>query len=217
MVKIAFFNNKGGVGKSTAAINVAYAMSCLGKRVLVIDCDSQMNTFRFFADEPEYSYSGDTRYEAIDVELLRDKRIYYSSELDTGVDYELWDMPPALDEAAKNALSLCDYVFVPIELGTFAIQGIAKVTEAIAETGAKFGGCFVNKFDRDNPADRKLDEFLRNELGNNALKARIPYSRVIKNSISFRQTAFEYAGKSKAAKTYAELTREILEICVEER
>jgi chromosome partitioning protein len=48
MMRIAFFNNKGGVGKSTAVINVAHRLSKLGKQVLVCDCDDQRNTFEFF-------------------------------------------------------------------------------------------------------------------------------------------------------------------------
>ena len=40
---IAFLNYKGGVGKSTSTVNVAKALHDLGKRVLVIDADSQGN------------------------------------------------------------------------------------------------------------------------------------------------------------------------------
>ena len=49
---ICFANNKGGSGKSTTCANVGYAMSTLGKKVLLIDADMQMNlTLYFFDDE----------------------------------------------------------------------------------------------------------------------------------------------------------------------
>ena len=49
---ICFANNKGGSGKSTTCANVGYSLCTLGKKVLLIDGDMQMNlTLSFFDDE----------------------------------------------------------------------------------------------------------------------------------------------------------------------
>ncbi|MFM2063264.1 MAG: hypothetical protein RLZZ507_2934 [Cyanobacteriota bacterium] len=44
MKTIAIYHNKGGVGKTTVAVNLAAALSSKGKRVLLIDLDSQANS-----------------------------------------------------------------------------------------------------------------------------------------------------------------------------
>ena len=48
MKTIAFYNNKGGVGKTTLAANVGYNLSTMGYRVLLVDCDPQGNLSSFF-------------------------------------------------------------------------------------------------------------------------------------------------------------------------
>lgn len=51
MKTLAFFNNKGGVGKTTLAYHIAWMLSDLGRRVLVVDLDPQANMTSMFLTE----------------------------------------------------------------------------------------------------------------------------------------------------------------------
>lgn len=49
---IAFFNHKGGVGKTTMLFNIAVALGRLDKRVLLVDFDAQANLTAIALDDP---------------------------------------------------------------------------------------------------------------------------------------------------------------------
>lgn len=65
---ICFANNKGGSGKSTTCSNVGYALSAMGKKVLLVDGDMQMNlTLSFFSEEDALDFASGEKnlYQAV--------------------------------------------------------------------------------------------------------------------------------------------------------
>ena len=100
---ICFANNKGGSGKSTTCANVGYGLTQLGKKVLLIDGDMQLNlSLSFFNEDTvlEYAQSMDNLYYA--VKNQKDLKSYIvntpyenldmipSSTLMSSIEYELF-------------------------------------------------------------------------------------------------------------------------------
>ena len=62
MQVVTIGNLKGGVGKTTSVVNLAYSLSEMGKKVLVIDADPQNNTTSFFG---KVNRNGKTLYDVL--------------------------------------------------------------------------------------------------------------------------------------------------------
>lgn len=100
---IAFANNKGGSGKTTTCANVGYSLSTLGKRVLLVDGDMQMNlSLSFFSEDEVLGFAAGEKnlYTAVKKEeSLTDYVVHTSYEnldlipsstLMSGIEYELF-------------------------------------------------------------------------------------------------------------------------------
>ncbi|SEL62093.1 Cellulose biosynthesis protein BcsQ [Chitinophaga rupis] len=70
MKSIVFFNNKGGVGKTTFTFHLGYALERAGNKVLFVDLDPQCNLTAHICDEETidkaWSEKGDSVYKAVE-------------------------------------------------------------------------------------------------------------------------------------------------------
>ena len=57
MKKIAVINQKGGVGKSTIAVNLSYELAVMGKKSLLIDLDPQAHSCEIYKPSGEIKYT----------------------------------------------------------------------------------------------------------------------------------------------------------------
>ena len=85
MTTLALYSNKGGVGKTTAAVNLSYLAARSGAKTLICDLDPQSSTTYYFRVKPKLDY-GAKRY------LKGGQHIADSIK---GTDYENLDLLPA--------------------------------------------------------------------------------------------------------------------------
>lgn len=128
---ICFANNKGGSGKSTTCANVGYGLTQLGKKVLLIDGDMQLNlSLSFFSDDEvlQMAQSEDNLYYAI--KNQKDLKNYIvhtpyenldmipSSTLMSSVEYELftkWQREFILKKCLTGIVASEEYHYVLID------------------------------------------------------------------------------------------------------
>jgi chromosome partitioning protein len=156
---ISLLNHKGGVGKTTSAINIGAGLVELGKRVLLLDLDPQANltislgvprqkTTIYECMRGEGELSPYTHRPGLDViissldlsgaemELINEAgREYILRELLSHVeddyDFVLIDCPPSLGLLTLNALTSSRYVLIPLQTEFLAVQGLAKIKQVI--------------------------------------------------------------------------------------
>ena len=128
---IAFANNKGGSGKSTTCSNVGYGIASLGKRVLLIDGDMQMNlTLSFFSEDDalEIARGQKNLYQALRNEadltpyIIPTKYtgldIVPSSTLMSSIEYELfakWNREGILTRSLEKIIESENYDYILID------------------------------------------------------------------------------------------------------
>lgn len=194
--KIAIFNNKGGVAKTTSTINLAYSMQELGKRVLVVDCDSQKNCFKFFLTDQSTELILPTAYTNISLTTW-EKYSQLPTEPEV-FDYIIFDMPPHIEDKIRDILKHSDVIYVPIMLGNFEIAGLREVTDEINTLGVKLGGIFVTMYMPQD--DAELLEQVRDALEDRLMNTIIPFSKTVRKSLNEDLPIGEYF-KGRVPKT----------------
>lgn len=154
---IAVANQKGGIGKTTTAVNIAFDLAEMGKKVLLIDTDGQCNStdtcrakvdgtatlydLLFEQEKPEECIQ---HMEKLDIiasdKLLKNPETKFPDDatrlftmrdacedIREQYDFIIIDTPPTLGCMLSNALTFADEVVIPVTCDRYGMEGISDL------------------------------------------------------------------------------------------
>ncbi len=154
---ISVANQKGGVGKTTTAINVAAGVAKSGRSALVVDVDPQCNATSGLGVEPAarhplvagrtllgevvetsqpglFVLPGSQSLAVADALSASNRQRASSLRQQLGgelgrFDYVLIDCPPSLGQLTRAALAASGEIYIPIQCEYFAMEGLSQIVE----------------------------------------------------------------------------------------
>lgn len=123
MKVIAFLNGKGGVGKTTLAINVAWCLSRLGFNVAVIDTDAQGSVVNWANESCPFTiYQAATDREVYNIKKITSRYKY---------DYVIIDGAAQISAISAAAVMVSDVVLIPVSASPLDFAASGAILDVI--------------------------------------------------------------------------------------
>jgi len=225
---LTLVNQKGGVGKTTTAINLGAYLGHYGQRVLLIDLDPQANATSSLGIDKHTIKNG--TYEVlinnqpIASHVLHNPKLKISllpsSPALAGADVELINMTnreTRLRDAIGPVIEKYDYILIdcPPSLSILTINGLLAETIQRVKSGLfrelKVMGVVLTMYDGRTRLAIDVVNEVRKYFQNQVFQTIIPRSVRLAEAPSYGFPISIYAPESTAAKAYASLAKEVLE------
>jgi len=196
---LAVGNIKGGVGKTTLAINLAIARAASGRDVLLVDGDEQRTALTFTDVRAEQN--GQPGYTAVSLQgaALRTQVRQLSSKYDDIVI----DVGGRDTGSLRAALTITETLLIPVQPRSFDIWAVDKMGELVAEARELNEGLqafmVLNAADAQGHDNKDAAEALKEIKGLILLDVVIGRRKAFPNAAAAGRAVTEYTPKDPKA------------------
>lgn len=183
MMIISLLNQKGGVGKTTLAVNLAMGLAIAGNRVMLMDADPQGSSL---------TWSGNREGEAPFPVVGIPKPTLHKElpKLVNNYDFIIVDGPPRVYDVTRSAILASDLIIIPVTPSPYDVWATEETVKLIAEVKA-----FKESLKSFFMINRKI---MNTVIGRDVIDALAAYDiPVMKSQICQRVGFAETAGEGK--------------------
>lgn len=176
------------------------------------------------SEEVPYLIASENSLSGLEVELVsldEEERLRMLSqiieEIKKDFDIILIDCPPSLGLLSLNALVASDSIIIPIQTEYYALEGVSEllktyqtIKESIKED-LEIEGVLLCMFDKDTDLSYEVVEEVKSFFKEKVFSTMIPRNIKLAEAPSFGKSVISYDEKSKGARAYLSLAKELVE------